>query len=194
MCSVISLFENKKFIAFFYNFFSIVIITSILIVFKINRSAFVNFTYLGSGISEDGWSFSRIFDLNTTMTAEIYDNVAAYINSQNGYRHKLYCPSRFPTDGTIADGFGFIMSSSHIQIQERNGFDVLDENELSYLENYSISSDGTGSKIKSLLQKEEIEYYLVFNENSKNELENLGLETCLEGMENTDPYWLMKVE
>ena len=45
------------------------------------RSAIQSQVYLGSGISEYGWSFKRLFNFNEQMTPDIFVKVGNYFNT-----------------------------------------------------------------------------------------------------------------
>lgn len=190
-CTFIALFERLKGNRFMIDGISIVSVFSILLLFVLGQNVFIKYSYLGSGISGDGWNFRRVIDINTAMTTDIFKEVGNYFNTLPGEVYKLYCPMLFYTDGIQSSDHGFVMSSSKIQIQDRGGFDVLNADELLYLNDFSLYGQGELSVVKSLIEKEDISYILLFNETSKSYFEDNQI--VLENTKNENPWFLIKI-
>ena len=125
------------------------------------------------------------------MTTDIFKEVGNYFNTLPGEVYKLYCPMLFYTDGIQSSDHGFVMSSSKIQIQDRGGFDVLNADELLYLNDFSLYGQGELSVVKSLIEKEDISYILLFDETSKSYFEEN--QVVLQNTENKNPWFLIKI-
>ena len=190
-CTFLSVLKKIKFKKIFINVFSIISISLVLLFFYLSQNIFLNYVYLGSGISESGWNFHRLLDFNTNMTADIFESVGQYFNELTDDTYKLFSPSVFYTDGIMAYDYGFTLSSSKIQIQDRGGFDVLNADELVYLNDFSLYGQGELSVVKSLIEKEDISYILLFNETSKSYFEDNQI--VLENTKNENPWFLIKI-
>ena len=125
------------------------------------------------------------------MTAEIFENVGKYFNELTNDTYKLFSPAVFYTDGLKTYDYGFMLSSSKIQIQDRGGFDVLNADELLYLNDFSLYGQGELSVVKSLIEKEDISYILLFDETSKSYFEEN--QVVLQNTENKNPWFLIKI-
>ena len=190
-CTFISLLKKVKFKKIFLNIFSILSISFVLTVFYFGQNTFLSYVYLGSGISENGWNFHRLLNFNTNMTAEIFENVGKYFNELTNDTYKLFSPAVFYTDLLKTYDYGFMLSSSKIQIQDRGGIDVLNADELLYLNDFSLYGQGELSVVKSLIEKEDISYILLFDETSKSYFEEN--QVVLQNTENKNPWFLIKI-
>ncbi|MDD7281957.1 DUF6077 domain-containing protein [Floccifex sp.] len=192
-CSVIQLFERFNIKNIIYNLISVLYIGCILVFFTLNQNVFTQYDFLASGISGDGWDFSRVVDFDTPMTATIFDEVGSYFDTLPEESYKLFCPEAIVTDGIDSYNYGFVMSSDKIQIHNRNGFDVLNDQELTYLTDFSLYGQGDVNAVKELCSKEGISYILVFNSQAKDYLSS-SYELILENTENINPYYLFKIQ
>ena len=156
------------------------------------RSAIQSQVYLGSGISEYGWSFKRLFNFNEQMTPDIFVKVGNYFNTLEYGNYKMYAPPLVKTDGKNAYDGGFLMTTNRIQLATNDGFDNIVDSEFEYLIKFCNKGVGTYEEVLSILQKDDVHYLLVLNENAKKTLEESGVTLVLEDTENEDPYYLFK--
>lgn len=176
------------------NLISTVFIASIVVFFLIHRVEFLNYSYLGSGISSAGWSFSEILNFNNTMTASIFEDVGNYFNSLSYGNYKLYAPGAFEFDNNTTYEIGFIMSSNRIQVAERGGFENITGDELQKLNDFSLGiTTDDANQIYDILIDNQVDYIMLTNENSENELKNLGAECVLEINNVSGTFHLMEV-
>lgn len=171
---------------------SVCMILGIPTYFVKHRSTIQAQVYLGSGISKYGWSFKRLFSFNEQMTPDIFVKVGNYFNTLEYGNYKMYTPPLVKTDGKNTYDGGFLMTTNRIQLATNNGFDNIVDSEFEYLIKFCNKGVGTYEEVLSILQKDDVHYLLVLNENAKKTLEESGVTLVLEDTENEDPYYLFK--
>ena len=166
------------FLKFFSNrtvpsFISIVYILCICFFFQNHVDRFLDYTYLGSGISSAGWDFSRLFSKNNSMTLDIFANIGNYFNSLPYGNYTLYCPESFTYNDNETFSLGFLMSSNRIQLHAREGINIPEE-KIALLNSFCLGKSNETDLVCSYLNDYELEYIVIFDENSKQLLENKG--------------------
>ena len=156
------------------------------------RNAIQTQVYLGSGICEYGWSFKRLLNFNEQMTPDIFVKVGNYFNTLEYGNYKMYAPALVKTDGKDVYDGGFLMTTNRIQLASSEGFDNIVDSEFEYLIKFCNEGVGTSEKVQNILQKDDVHYLLVFNENAKKTLKANGVKLVLEDTENVNPYYLFK--
>ena len=176
------------------NFVSVLGCFSLVLFFNSNINSFLNYNYLGSGISEDGWDFSRLLNFNTKMVPNIFSEVGDYFNSLTFDSYKLFtCGNFFTDDGKSTQDVGFMLTTNRLQISYRNGFENLNNSDIALLNQFCEQGDLDANTVHSVLLKENIDYILVFNKEAVNRLEQIGDQLVLENETNKNPYYLLKV-
>ncbi len=167
------IFSSKK--VWIPNIVSFASITIIITFFFSHINYFLNFSFLGSGISNAGWNFSRVLDFSTTMTLDIYDRIGAYFNTLTYGNYTLYAPEIFTYNQKTAYSVGLVTASNRIQIHDRDGLPKLNENENDLLNNFCLGKNHDVYDVVSLIKYKNIQYILVFDEENKNILvEQMG--------------------
>lgn len=171
---------------------SVCMILGIPTYFVKHRSTIQAQVYLGSGISKYGWSFKRLFNFYEQMTPDIFVKVGKYFNTLEYGNYKMYTPPLVKTDGKNTYDGGFLMTTNRIQLATNDGFDNIVDSEFEYLIKFCNKGEGTYEEVLSILQKDDVHYLLVLNENAKKTLEESGVTLVLEDTENEDSYYLFK--
>ncbi len=143
---------------------NLICVFSVVIYFLTNMQVFVFYAYNGSGISTDGWNFSRVFDLNNRMTATIFSKVGDYFNTLPYGNYKFFAPSAFVYDDITTYELGFMMSSNRIQIHERGGFEGMTDDESKLLSAFALDDQNIDfNQAYDLLMKYNVQYVLMMD-------------------------------
>lgn len=177
----------------FYNLTSIVSVILVLIYFSTHYQVICSQNFLGSGISSAGWDFSRVFDLGTKMMPKIFVEVGDYFNNLPYGNYNLYTPGAFDYENHVAQGAGFVMSSNRIVTHIGDGMN-LTSSEIKSLDNFCKENGENIDNIINICKKQNIDYLIVFNDESKNLLEANGCSLVLQGIQtNYQDYYLFKL-
>lgn len=158
------------------------------------QTTFLNYTFLASGVSSAGWNFKRVLDVNTKMVPDIFVEVGDYFNTLPYGNYKMYTCNQFVTDGgyTTYDG-GFEMTTNRLHIANHNGFKKLDENDIATLDKFCKDGSVSTGDVLAILNKENIEYILVFNKQAASDLESDGNKLLIKNEQNLNPYYLLRI-
>lgn len=178
------------------NLISTLIIVGTMAFVYINRGLIATYTELGSGMSSQGYSFKRLKNLNTNMVPDIVDEVGEYFNSLPYGNYRVYISDYFTYDGVeMCDESIFNNASNRIAIHRNAGFDNMDFNDKTDLNNMCDGNYMDLGVIKSLTQKYNIKYFLVFNDESMLNLSECGYKVVLNNKDSVGSnYYLMKVQ
>lgn len=178
------------------NLISTLIIVGTMAFVYINRGLIATYTEAGSGMSSQGYSFKRLKNLNTNMVPAIVDEVGEYFNSLPYGNYRVYIPDYFTYDGVqMCDESIFNNVSNRIAIHRNAGFDNMDFNDKTVLNNMCDGNYMELGVIKSLTQKYNIKYFLVFNNESMLNLSECGYKVVLNNKDSVgSSYYLMKVQ
>ena len=158
---------------------NLVCVFSVVIYFLTHMQVFVFYAYNGSGISTDGWNFSRVFDPNNRMTATIFSRVGDYLNTLPYGNYRFFAPSAFVYDDITTYELGFMMSSNRIQIHERGGFAGMTDDESKLLTAFALDDQNIDfNQAYDLLVKYNVQYVLMMDGANK-ELLNAHAEEVL---------------
>lgn len=193
---IAGLFVIEVFLKFFSNravpsFFSVVYILCVCFFFQSHTDRFLDYTYLGSGISSAGWDFSRLFNKNNSMTLDIFTDIGEYFNSLPYGNYTLYCPESFTYNNNQTFSLGFLMSSNRIQLHAREGIDI-PEKRKKLLNDFCLGEANDTDLFLSYLHDYDIKYIVLFDENSKQLLMNRGGSIILENKDD-NYYCLVKI-
>ena len=192
---VLRIYESiLKKMYFIPNLATVGLVALVCVFFRHNVNEIVKYNFLSSGISAAGWNFSRVFDMNTKMIPDIFVEVGDYFNTLPYDNYKMYTCHNFNTDGGMGtlDG-GFEMSTNRLHVSNSDGFKKLNDKDFSKLNSFCMSGDLTYTEVHDILQKENIQYILVFNKNAADILECDGDSLVLSNEQNLNPYYLLKV-
>lgn len=173
---------------------SVCMILGIPTYFIKHRSTIQAQAYLGSGISEYGWSFKRLLNFNEQMTPNIFVKVGDYFNTLEYGNYKLYTPQLIHTDGKKTLDGGFLMTTNRVQVASHDGFDHIEDSEYTCLNQFCYKGIGNYDEVSAVLQKQGVHYLLVYNKKAKKVLNDNGVKLVLEDTENTNPYYLFKLK
>ena len=182
-------FTVNKFVP---NAVTLIIVTIICTFFYTHMNSFTNYVYGGSGISKDGWDFSRILDVNNKMTAGIYSEIGDYFNGLAYDNYYLYVFGPFYYDNIPTYGQGFIMSSNRIQLTAKDSFEQLNPQECKFLNGFIVGENEEVGIVNSLVEKNGIDYILLQDEHNAELLINFGFKLELEINNVSGNFYLLK--
>ena len=171
----------------------VIILLASVAFFFTHIESFIEYDYLGSGISSAGWNFSRVFDFNNKMTPEIFWKVGDYFNTLPYGNYRFFAPAEFTFDEIPTLELGFIMSSNRIQVFERGGFEGISEDEANMLTKYSLNEKYSYDHVEPLLKKYNVDYILILNHNHVNELQEYGAKEVLKIENVSGTYYLVEL-
>lgn len=183
-------FLNKKILP---GLISAISIVSVIFFFQTHIDRFMDYIYLGSGIANSGWNFSRILDLNNTMTLNIFTEVGDYFNTLKYGNYKLYAPETFTYDGEDTVSAGLVTESNRIQIHIGNGFSGFTGEENKILSDFTLGGDCDVSIVLNIIKSNDIQYILLFNQKNAEILLENGGTLILNSNELINDYYLVKI-
>ena len=150
--------------------------------------------FLGSGVSNYGWNFARIFNFNSDMMPDTAREIGDYFNAMP------YGNYRFLTEGDIPNGDNsfksetFLLASNRIElVSPRYSLDWSTDsgNDIfAFLSN----TEGDAFAAVSWMEKENIQYVLTASEHIKNLLEQTGKQTVFTaGIKQGTPVYILDV-
>lgn len=183
------LFHNRWLVSLLTFVFSL----SLLYFFQTHIDYFIDFSYLGSGISKAGWNFSRILDFDNTMSLEIFSDIGSYFNNLDYGNYRLYAPQSFIYNGNETFSAGLITESNRIQIHIGGGFEELTSDDNAILNDFALGTESDVSVVLDALNRCDIDYILLFDENNTQLLlQNQGT-LVFDSKDSTNKYYLVKL-
>lgn len=187
---IVKLFRWKPLL----NLTCIVFISVVLSYFSSHLDEIVAQHERSDGVCEYGYDFSRPFDLNTAMTPDITFKFGDFFNSLPYGNYRFYAGNYFPYEGRLVAPEVLYISSNRIEncmiYQEYNGM-TAEQNEL--LDAFCWSDDMTYEEIAGTLQDCRVDYFMVYTENAKRELENAGYSVVLQNEPGEEAYYLFAI-
>ena len=164
----------------FYNITSLASVLAVVIYFGTHYQIICTQNFLGSGISSAGWDFSRVVDYKTKMMPEIFVDVGDYFNSLPYDNYNLFAPGAFEFENHLTHGAGFVMSSNRIVTHISDGMN-LTQDEINCLDTFCKGNTKHVEDVITVCIDKSIDYILVFDEGSKDELLQNGYNLVLQG-------------
>lgn len=179
---------------FFLSSAGVLYMMGVISFFFVHINDFVKYDYLASGVCKYGWDFSRVLDVSTKMTPDIFYEIGEYFNQVPYGNYRVFAPSAFEYDGKDTLELGLMMSSNKIQIHERGGFQGITDDEIQTLTDFSLGGYIDIYYVQKLIEKYDIDYILMHDKAHKNELISLlGAEQVLQLENVSGPYYLVKI-
>lgn len=170
----------KKYYNIICGIYGLATVTAILLIIGLNMNSIKQQDFLGSGMTKKGYDFSRVLDFNTSMAPDITVRVGNYFDSLPYGNYRLYISNVVPYDNVKIPDTAFNVVSNRIQIHSRGGFGNLKiHNEILLNDFCDGKKDVSFYRIQSLFQKYKIDYILVTNIESKQELSKAGYDMVL---------------
>ena len=169
--------------------FSHACVAIVIVFFVIFNQRFLNCVFLGSGISEDGWDFNRVLDVNTQMVPDMVLELGDYFNALEYGNYRVYTPANIPCDETSSPQTILMMSSNRVVIPSQRGFRGLNKDQNKALELFCKRGKGDYERIQKLIKRYHIDFMMVFNDNAVSILTEDGHELVL----SNDNYNLIKI-
>ena len=170
----------KKYYNIICGIYGLATVTAILLIIGLNMNSRKQQDFLGSGMTKKGYDFSRVLDFNTSMAPDITVRVGNYFDSLPYGNYRLYISNVVPYDNVKIPDTAFNVVSNRIQIHSRGGFGNLKiHNEILLNDFCDGKKDVSFYRIQSLFQKYKIDYILVTNIESKQELSKAGYDMVL---------------
>ena len=177
----------------FYNLTSAVSVIVVLTYFFTHYQVICSQSFLGSGISSAGWDFSRVVDLETKMMPNIFVEVGDYFNQLPYGNYNLYTPNAFDYENYVTHGAGFVMSSNRIVTHISDGINLTQE-EIRILDDFCKINGKKFNDVINICHNRNIDYIMVFNDESKDLLLQNGYDLVLQGLQTQDEnYYLIKL-
>ncbi|MCF0259609.1 MAG: hypothetical protein HUJ54_07095, partial [Erysipelotrichaceae bacterium] len=166
-----------------------------LLIFFANMGQIIEHNYLGSGVSDYGWDFSRIFNFNSDMSADTARMIGDYINTLPYGTYRILSDNPVPNDSEYFLPNQFLMTSNRTQIVS-----------LPYPYNWDLDTGGTvleyvstgepdGQSALEWMDREGVDYAVVTSEKAKDELTAAGREVVLETRPKPEvPLYLIKIK
>lgn len=163
--------------------------------FYINYDEIISYSGLGTGICELGYDFTRPFDINTEMAPKITYSLKEYFETIPYGNYRFYAGKYFLCEGEKADPHILYLASNRIESCTGYGYEYNDmsEEQDSILDAFCHSNDMTYESLGMILSDCRIDYYMVYTDNAKQQLENAGMQLVLQNDTDEDPYYLFRV-
>lgn len=159
---------------------SIITILGTIQTFVTNQEAFKNdIKFNGSGISKYGWDFSRLLNFDENMVPPFIKDLGDEIKKINEPRIRLYTQALY-SPGDNGENYGLspgnlLAISSKPAVLNLGGHLGIDPEDFKRIESF-IAAGNYSEEFLSLLEKNNVPYFLSTNEDASIALQQLGAE------------------
>lgn len=193
--SVIEILIEEKIAIYLLRASSLVFLILVITIFNLKYEEILSYNLLGWGVTKEGYDFSRLLNLNTHMTPDIFYEIGNYFNGIPYGTYKVYAPKVIRYDGKDAASKAMYMTTNRIEIQDDGGFKGLSETERQQLESFCLGQSSSFNEIERIIKENKIDYLLILDVNQHLKMEENGYETVLQNSSSDDNlYYLVKVK
>lgn len=178
------------------NTFSLLFLSFISYYFYTNFDEITSYTGLGTGLCELGYDFTRPLNINTEMAPDITYELKDYFETIPYGNYRFYAGKYFTCEGKEADPHILYLASNRIESCTSYGYfyNGMTSEQDAALDAFCHSEDMSYESIQTILEDCSIDYYMVYTDNAKQQLENAGKELVLQNNINEDIYYLFCVD
>lgn len=192
---IVEILVEEKYAIHLLRLSSILFLTFVIIVFNVKYEEILSYNLLGWGVTKEGYDFSRLLNLNTHMTPDIFYEIGNYFNGLPYNTYKVFAPKIIKYDGKDAASKAMYMTTNRIEIQDDGGFKGLSEIECQQLEAFCLGQDVSLDTIERIIKQNQIDYLLILDTNQQLKMNENGFKTVLKNSATDDNvYYLVKVK
>lgn len=175
---------------------SIGYILLILFTFNHYEDSFLENTEIASGVSPNGWSFSRILNLNEKMIPQSAYEIGELFNEMDFGNYALLTPSSIPYHDNSYDPKNLILSSNRIELFSEAEKYGLNQEQMNAVQSFLSGENLNSEQIINLLKDSTAEYILGFGKRNMELLEESGNFILMKEFDNQtdlDEGYLLKI-